>query len=86
MTREAEFERIKRLIAELERAGVTLYKLSLLCDVQLITAQRWKKSGKVWSWYARRLEEIHRQTITPPMVIGPHYSTFVTTSTLRADS
>lgn len=85
MTREAELERIKRLIADLEGAGVTLYKLALLCDVKYEVAKRWRDTGKVWSWYARRIEELHRQCNPPPLLIGST-SRFVTTSILSTDS
>lgn len=73
MTREAELERIKRLIADLEAAGVTLYKLALLCNVQYATLAHWKKTGRVSSYDAHQLEALHRIQFQPPLQLTPNF-------------
>jgi hypothetical protein len=59
--RDAEHERVKKLIEDIEAAGVTLYKIALLLHRPFNTVKYWKKTGRVESYECRRLEEIHRE-------------------------
>lgn len=61
ITRDAERERIKRLIAEIEAAGITIYKISLMCHRQFNSVKHWKITGRVESYDAQMLEAIHSE-------------------------
>lgn len=60
----------KTMIAELQAAGVTLYKIALMCRRQFNTVKHWKATGRL-EWYDG--EKIR--------IMHAHYCKGLTTST-----
>ena len=74
MDRAAEYQRIKEMIADLEGAGVTLYKLALMLGEPYNTVKHWKSTGRVESHDAKELTKIHGQYARQPVCqIQPQY-------------
>ena len=84
MERQAEYERIKVMIAELEASGVTIYKLALMLGQQYNTVKHWKQTGRVESHDAKILGSIHWRFCSGQLhgcQIQPQYCKVLTIST-----
>ena len=59
--RSAARARVKALIADLERAGVSVYKIALMCHRQYGTVKRWKDTGRIEKCDGDMLEAMHAE-------------------------
>lgn len=72
--REAAAKEVREMIAELERAGVTIYKIALMCHRQFNTIKGWKRTGRIEHYDWQRLAEIHAhycKALTIPATPSP---------------
>ena len=59
----------RKLIAELEAAGVSMYKIATMMHRQYIQVQRWKEGAEPRHHEGEMLREIHREFVKePPML------------------
>lgn len=49
------------LIEDLERAGITLYKMALLCHRQFNTVKNWKATGRMEHYDGELLRALHSE-------------------------
>lgn len=82
--REAEYQRIRQVIADLEAAGITIYKIALILGLQYNAVGHWKRTGRVQSFDAARLESLHRQYCQQRPIYTPQYCKVLTISTTPA--
>lgn len=81
MDHQAEYDRIKAIIADLESSGMTIYKIALTLGQQYNTVKHWKSTGRVQSHDAKALESLRRQFAAESCQIEPQYCKVLTTST-----
>lgn len=53
----------RKIIAEIEESGVTLYKLALMMHRQYVQIQRIKETGRCQHYEGEMLLEIHREIV-----------------------
>mgnify|MGYP001568024556 CR=1 FL=1 len=82
--REHEYSKVRRILADLEKNGLTVYKIALMLGQQYNTVKHWKSTGRVESHDAKLLRLLH-ETYCPPAAgvcqIEPQYCKVLTIST-----
>ena len=71
--REAEYARIRRVMAELEAVGLTAYKIALVMGADYNTVKHWRETGRVQSFDAKLLDSLHQQHCKSRPMYDPQY-------------
>lgn len=61
--RDAARQEVRQLIADLEAAEITVYKIALMCHRQFNTVKNWKRSGRIEAVDFAMLKAMHEHYV-----------------------